>query len=68
MSMFFCEGCQELRDADYTGCNEHPESLPMGPMELCDECLMELEEANDKPWSQTVKGATLKRSPPSEDR
>jgi hypothetical protein len=65
MSMFFCEGCQELRDGDYVGCNEHPESPGL---ELCDECLIELEGTNDVPWSTTVKGATLKRTPPSEDR
>jgi hypothetical protein len=66
MSMFYCEGnCQKLVDGDYVGCNVHPDS---SILELCDECLIVVEEANDVPWSQTVKGATLKRTPPSEER
>jgi hypothetical protein len=64
MSMFFCEGCEKLVDNDFFPCQEDPRGVGL----LCPDCMMEMEEANDKPWSETVKGASLRRSHPSEER
>ena len=66
MSMYYCEGCEKLVDNDFFPCSEEPGSKSGGL--LCPDCLAVVEEANDVPWSTTIKGATLKRTPPSEER
>jgi len=41
MSVYKCGICEEYKDADFSGCNEHPSN----EMEcICDECDSNLEE------------------------
>jgi hypothetical protein len=59
MSMYYCEGCEKLVDNDFFPCQEDPRGVGL----LCPDCMMEMDEANDVPWSQTIKKATLRRTP-----
>jgi hypothetical protein len=44
MSIFRCEICEDLFDADYEGCFEHPGN-PFGC--LCEKCSMDIEEQKE---------------------
>jgi hypothetical protein len=64
MAIYYCHECCTHVDDDH-----HPGTEGQDQELICPDCCTRIEdEANDQPWSQTVKGATLKRTPPSEDR
>jgi hypothetical protein len=64
MATYYCHECDRFQDDDYHPGTEGPDQTL-----ICPDCCTRIEdEANDQPWSQTVKGATLKRTPPSEER
>jgi hypothetical protein len=64
MAIYYCHCCDNYRDNDYDTMQEDPRDTD-SPDGICTGCYEELvceqEEADDQPWSQVIKGATMPR-------